>query len=86
MFAAASRVEKVRINRVISLIRAVYSKIDYTDEEYSAEIEKIEEELVPLLDICRTFHRLAHRCQPRITFRPHHEPLAIRRRNGGKCS
>ncbi len=31
----------------------VFKKIDYTDEEYSAEIEKIEEGLVPLLDICR---------------------------------
>lgn len=53
-FAAASRVEKVRINpgNFVDPGR-VFKKIDYTDEEYSAEIEKIEEGLVPLLDICR---------------------------------
>lgn len=52
-FAAASRVEKVRINpgNFVDPGR-VFKKIDYTDEEYSAEIEKIEEGLVPLLDIC----------------------------------
>lgn len=53
-FAAASRVEKVRINpgNFVDPGR-VFKKIDYTDEEYAAEIEKIEEGLVPLLDICR---------------------------------
>ncbi len=53
-FAAASRVEKVRINpgNFVDPGR-VFKKIDDTDEEYSAEIEKIEEGLVPLLDICR---------------------------------
>lgn len=55
-FAAASRVEKVRINpgNFVDPGR-VFKKIDYTDEEYSAEIEKIEEGLVPLLDICREY-------------------------------
>lgn len=53
-FAAASRVEKVRINpgNFVDPGR-VFKKIDYTDEEYAAEILKIEEALVPLLDICR---------------------------------
>ncbi len=53
-FAAASRVEKVRINpgNFVDPGR-VFKKIDYTDEEYAAEIEKIEQGLVPLLDICR---------------------------------
>ncbi|WP_297067261.1 (E)-4-hydroxy-3-methylbut-2-enyl-diphosphate synthase [uncultured Duncaniella sp.] len=53
-FAAASRVEKVRINpgNFVDPGR-VFKKIDYTDEEYAAEIVKIEEGLVPLLDICR---------------------------------
>lgn len=53
-FAAASRVEKVRINpgNFVDPGR-VFRKIDYTDAEYAAEIVKIEEGLVPLLDICR---------------------------------
>lgn len=52
--AAASRVEKVRINpgNFVDPGR-VFKKIDYTDEEYAAEIEKIEEGLLPLLAICR---------------------------------
>ncbi|MCM1077699.1 MAG: (E)-4-hydroxy-3-methylbut-2-enyl-diphosphate synthase [Bacteroides sp.] len=56
-FAAASRVEKVRINpgNFVDPGR-VFKKIDYTDEEYAAEIEKIEEGLRPLLDICREHH------------------------------
>ncbi len=56
-FAAASRVEKVRINpgNFVDPGR-VFKKIDYTDEEYAAEIVKIEEGLVPLLDICREHH------------------------------
>ena len=53
-FAAASRVEKVRINpgNFVDPGR-VFKKIDYTDEEYAAEIVKIEEGLLPLLAICR---------------------------------
>lgn len=56
-FAAASRVEKVRINpgNFVDPGR-VFKKIDYTDEEYAAEIVKIEEGLVPLLNICREHH------------------------------
>ena len=52
--AAASRVEKVRINpgNFVDPGR-VFKKIDYTDEEYAAEIEKIEDGLLPLLAICR---------------------------------
>lgn len=53
-FAAASRVEKVRINpgNFVDPGR-VFKKIEYTDAEYAAEIEKIEEGLLPLLEICR---------------------------------
>ncbi len=53
-FAAASRVEKVRINpgNFVDPGR-VFKKIEYTDEEYASEIQKIEEGLLPLLDICR---------------------------------
>ncbi|MDE6371443.1 MAG: flavodoxin-dependent (E)-4-hydroxy-3-methylbut-2-enyl-diphosphate synthase, partial [Duncaniella sp.] len=53
-FAAASRVEKVRINpgNFVDPGRT-FKKIDYTDEEYQAELEKIREALVPLLDVCK---------------------------------
>lgn len=52
--AAASQVEKVRINpgNFVDPGR-VFKKIDYTDEEYAAETAKIEEGLLPLLEICR---------------------------------
>ena len=53
-FAAASRVEKVRINpgNFVDPGR-VFKKIEFTDEEYAAEILKIEDALVPLLDLCK---------------------------------
>lgn len=53
-FSAASRVEKVRINpgNFVDPGR-VFRKIEFTDEEYKAEIRKIEDGLVPLLDICK---------------------------------
>ncbi len=53
-FAAASRVEKVRINpgNFVDPGR-VFKKIEFTDDEYAAEIQKIEKALVPLLDLCK---------------------------------
>ncbi len=53
-FAAASRVEKVRINpgNFVDPGR-VFKKIEFTDSEYTDEIKKIDERLVPLLDICK---------------------------------
>lgn len=53
-FAAASRVEKVRINpgNFVDPGR-VFKKIEFTDEEYSIEIQKIEDSLVPLIDLCK---------------------------------
>lgn len=53
-FAAASRVEKVRINpgNFVDPGR-VFKKIEFTDDEYAAEIQKIEDALVPLLDLCK---------------------------------
>lgn len=53
-FAAASRVEKVRINpgNFVDPGR-VFKKIEYTDEEYAAELQRIETALVPFLDLCR---------------------------------
>lgn len=55
-FAAASRVEKVRINpgNFVDPGR-VFKKIEYTDEEYAAELQRIETALVPFLDLCREY-------------------------------
>ena len=53
-FSAATRVEKVRINpgNFVDPGR-VFKKIEFTDEEYAAEILKIEATLAPLLTLCR---------------------------------
>lgn len=53
-FEAAARVEKVRINpgNFVDPGR-VFKKIDYTDEEYAAELRRIDDALVPFLDLCR---------------------------------
>lgn len=49
---AASIVSKVRINPGNYTDRN-RGKIDYTDEEYNAELEKIKERLKPLIEICK---------------------------------
>lgn len=53
-FVAAHHVEKVRINpgNFVDPGRT-FIKLEYTDEEYAAEIDRIRTKLVPLLDICR---------------------------------
>ena len=53
-FAAAERVEKVRINpgNFVDPGRT-FRKIEFTDEEYAAELLRIENALVPLLDLCK---------------------------------
>lgn len=53
-FKAAEECEKVRINpgNFVDAART-FRKLDFTDEEYRAEIEKIREKLVPFLDICK---------------------------------
>lgn len=53
-FAAAERVEKVRINpgNFVDPGRT-FRKIEYTDDEYAAELARIEQALVPFLDVCR---------------------------------
>lgn len=60
-FEAAERVEKVRINpgNFVDPGRT-FKKIEFTDEEYAAELLKIESALVPLLDVC-TAHGTALR-------------------------
>lgn len=52
--AAAKNVEKVRINpgNFVDRVKA-FATLEYTDEEYQQEIQKIREKLIPLLDICK---------------------------------
>ena len=58
---AAKLVEKVRINPGNFVDkRANFSKVDFTEAEYKAEIKKIEDKLVPLLKICKQ-HKTALR-------------------------
>lgn len=54
---AALHCEKVRINpgNYVDTARR-FQQLDYTDEEYRAELQKIEDRLVPFLDICREHH------------------------------
>lgn len=53
-FAAAKVTDKVRINpgNFVDPGRT-FVKLEFTDEEYAAEIERIRRTLVPFLDICR---------------------------------
>lgn len=53
-FVAAEQVEKVRINpgNFVDPGRT-FRKIEYTDEEYAAELKRLEEALVPFLETCR---------------------------------
>ena len=51
---AARYCEKVRINpgNYVDAARK-FKHLDYTDEEYQAELQKIEDRLIPFLNICR---------------------------------
>jgi (E)-4-hydroxy-3-methylbut-2-enyl-diphosphate synthase len=59
--SAAKTVEKVRINpgNYIDPVKT-FTKLEYPDEEYAVEIEKIRERFVPFLNICRE-HKTAIR-------------------------
>ena len=49
---------------------------EYTDAEYREELERVAERFRPLVRRCkRARPRAAHRHQPRLALRPHHEPL-----------
>ena len=54
---AARYCEKVRINpgNYVDPGRT-FRKLEYNDEEYAAELQKIEDRLLPFLDICREHH------------------------------
>ncbi|MCM1297708.1 MAG: (E)-4-hydroxy-3-methylbut-2-enyl-diphosphate synthase, partial [Muribaculaceae bacterium] len=53
-FAAAETVEKVRINpgNFVDPGRT-FKKLEFTDEEYRLELERIERELLPFIELCR---------------------------------
>ena len=54
---AAQWCEKVRINpgNYVDPGRS-FKHLEYTDEEYAQELQKIEQRLLPLLQICREYH------------------------------
>ena len=54
---AACYCEKVRINpgNYVDAARQ-FKHLEYTDEEYQAELKKIEDRLIPFLQICREHH------------------------------
>ncbi len=54
-FAAAETVEKVRINpgNFVDPGRT-FKKIEFTDEEYAAELKRLEAALIPFIEKCRT--------------------------------
>lgn len=56
-FAAATEVEKVRINpgNFVDPGRT-FRKIEYTDEEYAQELTRIEKALIPFYELCREHH------------------------------
>lgn len=53
-FAAAALTDKVRINpgNFVDPARS-FKQLEYTDEEYAAELERIREALLPFIEICR---------------------------------
>lgn len=52
--AAAEIVEKVRINPGNYIDKKKFQQIEYTNEQYNAEIERIRERFSPLVKICKT--------------------------------
>jgi len=52
---AAGIVEKVRINPGNYVDRPNSAKVNYSDSEYEAELEKISKSLAPLLSICKEY-------------------------------
>lgn len=53
-FAAAEVTDKVRINpgNFVDAART-FKKVHYTDEEYAAELQKIEHALIPFIELCK---------------------------------
>ncbi len=73
---AAKWVEKVRINPGNYADSKKFKIVEYTDEQYAAELERIRERFTPLvLALQGTRPRHAHRDESRFAQRSHHEPL-----------
>ncbi|MDD2798463.1 MAG: (E)-4-hydroxy-3-methylbut-2-enyl-diphosphate synthase [Bacteroidales bacterium] len=55
--AAAKEVEKVRVNpgNYVDSAR-MFEQIEYTDEEYAQELQKISDRFLPFLEICKANH------------------------------
>ena len=53
--AAARIVEKVRVNPGNYVDKKKFQQLEYTDAEYSAEIERIRERFSPLVKICKEY-------------------------------
>ncbi|VAX15783.1 (E)-4-hydroxy-3-methylbut-2-enyl-diphosphate synthase (flavodoxin), partial [hydrothermal vent metagenome] len=53
--AAAKIVEKVRVNPGNYVDKKKFDQIEYTDEEYNAEIERIAERFTPLVKVCKEY-------------------------------
>ncbi len=52
---AARIVEKVRVNPGNYADRKKFQKIEYTDDEYNAEIERIKQKFTPLVKVCKEY-------------------------------
>ena len=52
---AARIVEKVRINPGNYADKKKFKEIEYTDESYRAELDKIREKFIPLINICKDY-------------------------------
>ncbi|MBX7095787.1 MAG: (E)-4-hydroxy-3-methylbut-2-enyl-diphosphate synthase [Flavobacteriales bacterium] len=53
---AAQLVEKVRVNPGNYADKKKFEEIDYTDEAYTAELERIREKFTPLVLLCKAHH------------------------------
>lgn len=52
---AATIVEKVRVNPGNYVDKKKFEQLEYTDEEYAEEIERIRERFTPLVNICKQY-------------------------------
>ncbi len=72
---AAKWVDKVRVNPGNYADSKKFKIIEYTDEQYTSELERIRERFTPLVQECKPRRGDPHRDEPREPERPHHEPL-----------
>ncbi len=56
-FEAAKWVEKIRVNPGNYADKKKFEIIEYTDEQYAAELERIREKFVPLVKLCKELGR-----------------------------